>query len=366
MRLVYLSPVPWASFAQRPHKFVEWFQRRGGGQVLWIDPYPTRLPILTDLVRSKPKAGPVRDETPCWLTVLRPRALPMEPLPGSGRINRVLWRELLDSVMAFVAQGPCQIAAGKPSELALQILKRFPGMPSVYDAMDDFPAFYSGFSRRAMERREQELSNGVSRILVSSTELRSRLARHGDKLTTVRNACAVDSLPPVDSLRPLPSRPILGYVGTIGHWFDWPLVIEIARQNPTVVVRLVGPIYVPARGSLPENIELLPACSHSEAIQAMLRFSAGLIPFKKTDLTASVDPIKYYEYRALGVTVVSTSFGEMALRHDEPGVFFADEATDLGRVAEMAVGHRYEKEQIQAFREANGWDARFDASGILG
>lgn len=365
MRLVYLSPVPWASFAQRPHKFVEWFQRRGGGEILWIDPYPTRLPVLTDLVRSKPKSGSVRGDVPDWLTVLRPRSLPVEPLPGSGSLNRLLWREPLESVSAFAAKGPCQIGAGKPSELALQVLKRAEGMVSFYDAMDDFPAFYSGFSRFAMERRERELSDRVSKILVSSTQLRSRFARHDGKLMTVRNACAVDSLPPLDSLPPPPTKTILGYVGTIGHWFDWPLVIEIARQNPSATVRLIGPVYVPARGPLPENIELLPPCSHAQAIQAMLTFSAGLIPFRKNDLTASVDPIKYYEYCALGLPVISTSFGEMALRHEEPGVFFVDGAGGLKRVVQMAADHRCGKDQIQAFRQENSWDARFDGSNIF-
>ena len=33
MQLVYFSPVPWASFAQRPHKFVEWFHARCGAIV---------------------------------------------------------------------------------------------------------------------------------------------------------------------------------------------------------------------------------------------------------------------------------------------------------------------------------------------
>lgn len=45
MQLVYLSPLPWDSFSQRPHQFVEWFHNKHGGEVLWIDPYPTRLPI---------------------------------------------------------------------------------------------------------------------------------------------------------------------------------------------------------------------------------------------------------------------------------------------------------------------------------
>ena len=38
MQLVYFSPVPWASYAQRPHKFVEWFHARRVLKVRWVDP----------------------------------------------------------------------------------------------------------------------------------------------------------------------------------------------------------------------------------------------------------------------------------------------------------------------------------------
>ena len=98
MRLVYLSPVPWASFSQRPHKFVEWFHARHGGKIIWVDPYPARFPVLADFWRAKAEEGITtrlakKGNTPVWLTVLRPRSLPIEPLHGAGVLNRVLWND---------------------------------------------------------------------------------------------------------------------------------------------------------------------------------------------------------------------------------------------------------------------------------
>ncbi len=52
----------------------------------------------------------------------------------------------------------------------------------------------------------------------------------------------------------------------------------------------------------------------------MAEFDVGLIPFKQNALTAAVDPIKYYEYRALALPVISTDFGEMHERGDLPGL----------------------------------------------
>ena len=102
MRLVYFSPVPWVSFAQRPHKFVEWFHASRGGEVLWVDPYPTRLPKLADFRRIKVAGGgttklAVNVSTPAWLTVLHPYSLPIEPLPGAGVINGLLWKDVITS-----------------------------------------------------------------------------------------------------------------------------------------------------------------------------------------------------------------------------------------------------------------------------
>lgn len=365
MRLVYLSPVPWASFAQRSHKFVRWWHGRSSDRVLWIDPYPTRLPRLADFLRARPREVSVHDGIPDWLTVLQPRALPVESLPSLSWVNRLFWGKVLDTVSAFASQGSCPVGIGKPSALALQVLENTPDAFSFYDAMDDFPAFYTGLSRLAMERRERELSNRVNKILVSSSGLRSRFAHYGEKVIMALNACSIGSLPPVEALLLRPTRPILGYVGTIGHWFDWPLVIAIARQNPKASLRLIGPNYVPPSESLPRNIELLPPCSHAQAIQAMMHFSVGLIPFKRNDLTASVDPIKYYEYRALGLPVVSTLFGEMTHRRREPGVFFIEEDTDLNHIIETALAYHCDREEIQAFRDKNNWEARFAASSIL-
>lgn len=365
MRLVYLSPVPWASFAQRPHKFVEWFHGRANCRALWVDPYPTRLPMLADYRWRMSKRDSSKVEIPNWLTVLQPRALPIEPLPASGMVNQLFWGKLLETVAAFAAQGQCQVGIGKPSELALLVMERIPSAFSFYDAMDDFPAFYSGLSRISMRRREREIANRVRKILVSSSKLKIRFQRYGKKAILASNACSVEGLPPAEMLPLQSSRAVLGYVGTIGHWFDWSLVITLAHQYPSATLRIIGPVYTRQPEHLPKNIEILPPCSHEAAIHAMLHFSAGLIPFKKNVLTSSVDPIKYYEYRAIGLPVISTSFGEMAYRHSEPGVFFLDDVTDLKRVVEAALHFRFEAHEILAFRAANRWDARFDASGLL-
>jgi len=116
---------------------------------------------------------------------------------------------------------------------------------------------------------------------------------------------------------------------------------------------------------MPANIDIWPACSHNAAINEMLKFSVGLIPFKQTSLTASVDPIKYYEYRALGLPVVSTCFGEMNYHCSDEGVFIMDETSDTQRVMECALTYQSDANDLRLFREKNSWHARFDSLGLF-
>lgn len=365
MRLVYLSPLPWDSFAQRPHMFVKWFHEASCGQILWVDPYPTRLPSWNDLWKVRDKRRGDEQDVPQWLKVIVPRCLPIEPVPASGLINKPFWEHTLREIELFSRDAPTVIGIGKPSELALQLLARADAPVSFYDAMDDFPAFYSGLARAAMTRREIMLVERVMHVFVSSTALLQRWQRVKSDVKLIQNGLAVDVLPDIAPYGEARLKKVLGYVGTIGEWFDWDWLIALARTRPANVVRLIGPIFSPPVSPLPSNVEILPPCNHASALDAICNFDVGLIPFKRTQLTASVDPIKYYEYRALGLPVVSTRFGEMALRGKELGTYLSDGAADVNTPIEAALKYRFDEQEIREFRAINSWEARFAATGII-
>ena len=365
MKLVYLSPVPWQSFAQRPHKFVEWFHRETDGHVLWVDPYPTRFPSLADLRRVSAESNQVvAPGPPSWVKVLEPRALPLEPLPMSGWINGMLWGPVERMVSDFAVDDEATLVIGKPSALALALLRQRRWPLTVYDAMDNFPAFYSGMSRRAMIRREIQLVRRVDKVLASSTALQGHWRGLRDDVVLVRNGLDADTLPELRVESRTTNSMVLGYVGTIGSWFDWDWLAELARCRPDDEIRLIGPVFEQP-SALPSNVEVLPPCSHEEALEAMRDFDVGLIPFKLTALTNSVDPIKFYEYRALGLPVISTDFGEMALRKGEHGTFIAHGDEDIGELVEKALLWVADIQETREIIEQNDWAARFAASGIL-
>lgn len=365
MRLIYFSPVPWASFAQRPHKLITWFHANTGADVLWVDPYPTRFPWISDFRRVGGNADCENVTNPTWLSVIRPSVLPIEPLPGSGMVNAMMWRSLLRVIDEFSQPKKCLLVIGKPSVLALNVLDRLKGCRYLYDAMDDFPAFYTGLSRWAMRWREAQLVSKVDGVLASSTAIKRRWSHICADVQLVHNGLDVALMPKFAIQHVLKDKKILGYVGTMATWFDWNWVIALAKARPDDIVRLIGPVFCSTLTALPHNIEMLPACNHQTAIEAMENFDVGLIPFKSNVLTASVDPIKYYEYRALGLPVISTNFGEMALRGGEVGTFISRGLQDISAVVERALQHTTTIDAVQKFRENNTWEFRFNHANIL-
>ncbi|MDR2881446.1 MAG: hypothetical protein LBV29_06060 [Azoarcus sp.] len=256
------------------------------------------------------------------------------------------------------------LAVGKPSILALTLLKRFRHCPTLYDAMDDFPAFYSGLSRLAMARRERLIAQRVDTVWASSTEIQKRWSRHCNDVRLVRNGLDTTVLPPLAAEIPPRSseKRILGYVGTIAAWFDWDWVYALAQARPKDEIRLIGPVFEKPIRKLPSNIILLPACNHHEALKAMINFDVGLIPFKTNKLTDSVDPIKYYEYSALALPVLSTGFGEMRFRSNIPGVFISQSISDSAELAEASFQFCRNIEYARTFALENSWEARFDGA----
>ena len=212
---------------------------------------------------------------------------------------------------------------GKPCQLAYQILTEFSCQMSFYDAMDDFPAFHQGVSARSMEGVETRLVSMVDEIIVTSSSLKKKVSELGRDCLLVPNAfdhhCIKKRSPVKD-----PSLQRLVYIGSMGHWFDWQVLKDLASRLTKAEIDLFGTTLVSPPDSLPSNIHVHPPFRHDLISEVLVNFDAGLIPFKKCRLTDAVDPVKYYDYRASGLPIFTTTFGSMREKSESDGVFFID------------------------------------------
>jgi len=330
-------------------------------EVVWIDPTITRLPRMSDFSRSKQVSEVVAAEPLLpRLTVLKPGGLPIEPLAGINLLNDFwIWKKIKSQIRALGVDAHWDIGVGRPSRLALWACRNLPVRARFMDVMDDFPAFYSGLSRSSMELTERELTQQCDYFFCSEHSLIDKLTRHGlnRPIKLIPNGYDMERLPsPCETKR---ASNTIGFVGTIAGWFDWKIVIEMAKALPQVQIQLIGPRVGHVPALLPKNIELLPTCTVADAIRYSQKFTVGLIPFLHNQLTESVDPIKYYELRALGIPVWTTAFGSMKNRLNEQGVSQIYSGANWQTLWNNLLTFQPDIGHIQSFRENHDWRTRF-------
>ena len=367
LQLLYFSLTDWDCFYQRPHHFVHWFHKTFHGNVMWVNNYPTRLPSVSDLNRLKSgaKVRHLKNNVPSWLSILQLKTLPVEPVPFVNKINNFLWSESYLRVEKFLKQAPSIVVVSKPSNFAINVVTRLEHSYLIYDVMDDYPAFYSGLSADFMERQDKILADRSDAIWVSCDNLVNRYEKAREKIKVVLNGLPFELIEKYAGTihKNKKDKCVLGYVGAMGAWFDWEWIYNLAKICPQHEVRLIGPVIVPPKNDLPQNVSLLPACSHEDALKAMMDFDCGLIPFKLNRITDAVDPIKYYEYRLLGLPVISTDFGQMRFRSFDKAVYLCHGFDEIENCLNSALNCTDTTPPCE-FLKLNSWDHRFNNSGL--
>lgn len=383
-RLIYLSPVPLNSPSQRPHHFVAWAHVRWGCEVWWVEPYPVRLPVLSDLYRLRRAAargdgaaalGPSWDGAD-WLRVVSLPSVPLEPLLGGRQLLQALQAPSHRRLLKLMAHSQTWLVVGKPSGLAMDLCAAVHGHRVLYDVMDDMPLFSHGLSQRWIQRAHAALVTqaqavwGSAEKLVQSmgglTRSTPALVRNGTLLPEL--SAGLDS--GVGTAAHASSPLVLGYVGTLASWFDWQALKVLVAALPQANIDVYGPLEAPPPTDLPSQIRLHGPVPHAQVFGLMNGWHAGLIPFVRNSLTDSVDPVKYYEYRVCGLPVLTTLFGEMTQHAlTDEGVWDMGDPRVLAVLEQRLRQWHGELAQQQAqggsiapdWMRSASWSARFEA-----
>jgi glycosyltransferase involved in cell wall biosynthesis len=124
---------------------------------------------------------------------------------------------------------------------------------------------------------------------------------------------AVDAQPWADAApaEGLIGRPglLVGYAGMIQHRVDAPLLAAATRLLPEMRFMLIGrvsPAYRRELGDPGPNVWLAGQRPYGELPGLIAACDVCIVPHLRDGLTATMDPLKLYEYAAAGKPVVST------------------------------------------------------------
>jgi len=110
-------------------------------------------------------------------------------------------------------------------------------------------------------------------------------------------------------------HPRIGYVGNLdGARIDFEALLVLAKARPELHQVYIGPWNagneIKAKFDDLPNIHLLGRMDQAECPAFLEHMDVGMIPFRISELTAAIYPLKINEYLALGLPVISTRFSK--------------------------------------------------------
>jgi glycosyltransferase involved in cell wall biosynthesis len=239
-----------------------------------------------------------------------------------------------------------------------------------YDLMDLFGVFSGRFEYGQFEVWERELLGLSDVVFYTADSLREHASsRTNARLVSLPNAGDPEFFRHQSTTLPVPADiaavpgPRVGFVGSVFRWLDFSLMAQVMKSMPDVSFVFIGPVENWRRlAALTElaNFHHLGVKPYSEVAAYENAFDVCICPFKTDDIGQAVDPVKIYEYFALGKPVVATRIHELTKL--QPMTLIADNADEF--VLRIRQGLSESNPELSAQRVSfaleNSWARRVD------
>jgi glycosyltransferase involved in cell wall biosynthesis len=237
----------------------------------------------------------------------------------------------------------------------------------IYDYVDELEAFEG--SQAQIARQHQRLLRQADWVVATAIRLYQQVLPIRSDVLLCPNGVDYEYLVQARQRQPVPpdlapilaaGRPIIGYYGALAHWFDFELLIQLARSRGDLSFVLVGPQTddsLQKSGVLQQgNIYWLGTKLYEEIPQYLHYFDVAMIPFCLNEVTHATSPLKLFEYMAGGKPAVITAMEESA-RY--PGVLIGLDAVDFSNKLDQAFQLREDPgylNQIDQVARQHTWD----------
>jgi glycosyltransferase involved in cell wall biosynthesis len=347
---VYLfSPIPYSFLHQRPQKLADQFVRRGipvtfiepcgfteytgGGKkgLLRLILYSMIFQVLGVVslmipgMRSTPRRRTSGKPPSISLGIVpMPMVYPPNRVdsPMLEKLNGAIFRQALRwRVLRAIRQDEEAIAVVQNPFWGL-VLNRADFTTITYDCLDELTLFSGNASVDRFsdyERRLIEIS-ATTFVTAEKLEERIRTVAPGHPVVRVPNGVDFDWFQECAARHDVPAdmretrRPVAGYVGVLRDWFDYELLARLARTMPDVSFTMVGPLdfdFRIAHLHTEPNLRWIGRRDYAEMPAYIGAFDVCLIPFLPGKVSQTTNPVKVFEYFALGKPVVSTPMHEL-------------------------------------------------------
>ncbi|SEI99454.1 Glycosyltransferase involved in cell wall bisynthesis [Dyadobacter koreensis] len=209
-------------------------------------------------------------------------------------------------------------------------------------------------------------------VLCSAKQLYSEKVTQNPNTYFVPNAAdlshsrkALDpELPVFPSLTGI-SGPVIGYFGAIERRIDYDILQKVIVMNVDKTFVFVGPV---SREFIPDvffnlpNVKFTGSVPYEAMPSVIKRFDVALIPFKKDEVSATIFPLKLFEYLGAGKPVVATDFNLDLRDFTGESVLFCENAESFSTALNEALNNDDSGKKLErlAIAEQNTWEKRVD------
>lgn len=234
----------------------------------------------------------------------------------------------------------------------------------IYDCMDRYRSLYpDSKSVHKLIREEERLIKECDAMVVTANKLYDNFVEtvSSGKMELIRNGAFIKYICPPQSTAGVNKTSYkLGYIGTIAEWFDYELLINSIRKHKEIEYHLIGPAVRPCP-IRSDQIIMEGVVPNSQLAEYTKDYDCLIMPFIVNDIVEWVDPVKLYEYIALGKCIISVRYEE--INRFEPYVYMYSDEEEyemlLEELLEKGFPAKYTKEQQIEFLNENSWEQRF-------
>ena len=325
----------------------------GGLRGLTLKDLPRAIVKLQRILGSQLAKRTSVTAEPTDIVVLQPFIVPTPRLNSRiRRLNAWLLRRAIKKLTDRYDICDPIIWTLVPSDIVWESITDIPRSALVYQAIDRFPysPMIPEFARPRLEYFEHLFCQSADVVFASAHGLFLEKQRINPNTHFFPNGVDPElfSVPSGhdDPLRHV-SRPIIGFVGSLGPWVDYNLLRLMATMTPKWSYVIIGPVNAgidlkPLK-ALP-NVHFTGAVPHAALPSYLASFDCGLIPYLINHFTDYTFPSKMAEYLAAGLPVFSTPLPEL-----QPYAAVVTCAPDARGIT-AAIGSHFDKPDSQMSR----------------
>ncbi|RUO45170.1 hypothetical protein CWE23_03885 [Idiomarina aquatica] len=204
-----------------------------------------------------------------------------------------------------------------------RLITQFKPAKRVIDVVDDHRSWpnVDEKKRQQLHQHYQAMLSGADKVLTNCLPVKLSMYEFHQNIALVPNGC--ERVPQVE----IPEAnkhyqrvvahdgPVLGFVGNLEAKIDEALLRRLSAELPEALIVLVGSTHanpdIRRLAELP-NVVMTGVVPYRYVGAYIKRFTVGLVPHQRMDLTENMNPLKVYVYLTHHVPVVATDVPNIA------------------------------------------------------